>query len=226
MRSFVILLLLFPSIVYSRVIKRCSESDESTWELKVGMCIQSQGFYSKRTDCSVHRPEVGGGLITEGNGFRVVMHDSCTDVNPFIITDMQQTHFGLTHTYLAFGNSNTKNPDTIPECSKNVSVTVYCDQEVGELDFHSLEYIDSSYFHLRVKYDTSCINYLGVEYSYMDKCSQKLGGYSHRDTLTCGADSVQIRDSYLKTCTNTKFDRSVYKKYMIKSKSLHYKTEL
>ncbi|AOP31876.1 virulence factor [Volepox virus] len=224
MRSLIIFLL-FPSIVYSMVIKRCNENDESTWRLKIGMCITAKDFYSKRTECSVHRPEAGGGLITEGNGFKAVMHDRCDDTKPFIITDMKQTHFGISHSYIDFGSSNIGNPDDLPECSKNVSVTVYCEQEIRKLDFHSLDY-ESSHFHLRVKYDTSCIEHLGVYYSYMDECSRKLISDYGRDILTCGAISTQVRDSYLKNCTNTKFDRSVYKKHMIKSKSLHSKTEL
>lgn len=84
MRSLVIVLL-FPSIIYSMVIRRCEKMEEETWKLKIGMCIQAKDFYSKRTDCSVHRSDVGGGLITEGNGYRVVVHDQCEEPNPFII---------------------------------------------------------------------------------------------------------------------------------------------
>ncbi|ADZ30802.1 intracellular viral protein [Cowpox virus] len=225
MRSLIIFLL-FPSIIYSMVIRRCEKMEEETWKLKIGMCIQAKDFYSKRTDCSVHRSDVGGGLITEGNGYRVVVHDQCEEPNPFIIATTKQTHFGVTHSYIEFSNSNIGAPENIPDCSKHILISVYCDQEASGLDFHTLKYVESNYLHITVKYDTSCINHLGVNYSFMNECERKLTSIYETDTLTCGAKDIQTRDKYLKTCTNTKFDRSVYKTHMQKSKILHVKTEL
>ncbi|QEQ49742.1 Virulence factor [Orthopoxvirus akhmetapox] len=221
-----VIVLLFPSITYSMSIRRCEKTEEETWGLKIGLCIESKDFHSKRTDCSVHRPDVGGGLITEGNGFRVVVHDKCVNPNPFIITTTKQTHFGVSHSYIEFSNSNMGTPESIPECSKHILISVYCDQEASGLDFHTLKYVESSELHVTVKYDTSCINHLGVNYSFMNECDRKLLNIYGRDTLTCGAPNIQTRDKYLTTCTNTKFDRSVYKKHIHRSKVLHTKTEL
>ncbi|AAO89470.1 6kDa intracellular viral protein [Vaccinia virus WR] len=69
MRSLIIVLL-FPSIIYSMSIRQCEKTEEETWGLKIGLCIIAKDFYPERTDCSVHLPTASEGLITEGNGFR------------------------------------------------------------------------------------------------------------------------------------------------------------
>ncbi|WXH65439.1 Intracellular viral protein [Monkeypox virus] len=221
MRSLIIVLL-FPSIIYSMSIRRCEKTEEETWGLKIGLCIIAKDFYPERTDCSVHRPTASGGLITEGNGFRVVIYDQCTEPHDFIITDTQQTRLGSSHTYIKFSNMNTGVPSSIPKCSKTLCISVYCDQEAGDIKFE--EYTqESSDISIRVKYDSSCIDYLGINQSFMNECIRRITTW---DRESCVRIDTQTINKYLKSCTNTKFDRNVYKRYILKSKALHAKTEL
>ncbi|QED21203.1 6 kDa intracellular viral protein [Borealpox virus] len=222
-----LIFLLFPSIIDSMVIgRRCTEDEESIWKLEIDMCVLAKGFYSTRTDCSINRPSTGGGLIVQGNGFKVVMHDQCTESSDFIVTDAGESHFGTSHTFIKFSNNNAGIPSSRPECSKNISISVYCDQEAGELDFETFDYGRSHDLSVELKYDRSCIDYLGLRYIYSDDCYRRGIQYDERYAQACGARDVYTRDKYLRTCTNKEFDRSVYRKYMEKSKKLHAKTEL
>ncbi|AAY96977.1 MPXVgp171 [Monkeypox virus] len=47
MRSLIIVLL-FPSIIYSMSIRRCEKTEEETWGLKIGLCINAKDFYPER----------------------------------------------------------------------------------------------------------------------------------------------------------------------------------
>ncbi|AKJ93815.1 virulence factor [Raccoonpox virus] len=222
MRSLVVFLLFLPSI-YSMSIRRCDKTEEETWGLRIGLCILARDFVSEKTSCSVHRPDVGGGLITEGNGFRVVVHDQCDEPKPFIITTTKQTHFGSSRSYIEFSNGNTGTPESIPKCARNIFISVYCDQVAGELNFEEYNHIESNDISIRIKYDSSCINYMGVTHSFMTECVRRMTSW---DRQSCDAIDAQTIQKYLRTCSNTKFDRSVYKRHMIKSKVLHAKTEL
>ncbi|AEN03591.1 virulence factor [Yokapox virus] len=223
---FWLLLLLLP-LSDSMVIRRCDDKDSSVWELDIGICVKvKKGFISKRTECSVYRPDIGGGLITKSNGIKVVVHDKCVEPGDFIITTTKQAHFGITKTYIKLSNHNIQSPENISECSKNILVSVYCEQDVSELDFNMLNYVETDNLNIKVKYDISCIDHIAVNYNFMNKCSKKLSHVHDRDILNCGAPDVSTRDKYLKTCSNDEFNRIVYKKYIMKSKNLHSKTEL
>ncbi|AST09377.1 YKV MT-4 like protein [Murmansk poxvirus] len=199
------LTLLFVVLILPLTSSRYIDTDHP-WEFDMSLCILANDFDPKRTNCSIYTGV--GGLVTEGNGFRVVMYDECQDSNDnFIIKKSYQTAYKLARkTFMSFLSGSIKGD--FPECSKNITVYIYCDQVAGNYEFTTL--IDNHYgYTINIKYDSKCIESV----KYIIKFITKYRTSSIRnesDDSYCGAYKYNNQLNYAKKCTPDKFNRYVY----------------
>ncbi|AST09577.1 YKV MT-4 like protein [NY_014 poxvirus] len=175
-------------------------------EFDMSLCILANDFNPKRTNCSIYTGV--GGLVTEGNGFRVVMYDECQDSDDnFIIKKSYQTAYNAARrTFMSFSSGSIKGD--VQECSKNITMYIYCDQVAGNYDFSTL--IDSNYgYIINIKYDNKCIESVKYIINFITKYRTN-SIRNENDNSYCGVYKYNDQLNYAKACTPDKFNRYVY----------------
>ncbi|AUI80566.1 ER-localized apoptosis regulator [White-tailed deer poxvirus] len=208
----------------SIAIQRCNEDEETTWEIEVGLCITTiDDFKASNTGCNmVYGP---GGLVKEGNGFRIFVHDECddtTNTNEFIVKYVDEAVYGLgRYVYTEMYTRDLSHIERMPECSKKIHVIVSCDEVSSDLTYrHEKHEFSESEVEVAIKIDNTCIKHSSSLVQVRSLCEKKLKPVASKyifsnniGKLTCGFGTVENHNKYLKPCYPGSFDRSQYKKH-------------
>ncbi|RAX32395.1 UNVERIFIED_CONTAM: hypothetical protein DQE83_26130 [Escherichia coli] len=215
---FCLQLFIFTSTVSGISIKRCTEEENNTWEIEVGLCIQTENFRAIKTGC--YKIQGPGGLLTEGNGFKIFAHDDCSKEktqNNFILDSVNEAVYALgKYVYMEISTSNITTLNSLPQCAKRISLSISCDQVTTEMK----SYVESVSFkdydlEFVITTDISCVKHVSSSVIVRNECEKKyistgkkIFGFNNK--IDCSAVKFSEHVNYLKTCSVGKFDRKKY----------------
>ncbi len=215
---FFLQLFIFTSSVSGISIKRCTEEENNTWEIEVGLCIQTENFRAIKTGC--YKIQGPGGLLTEGNGFKIFAHDDCSKEetqNNFILDSVNEAVYALgKYVYMEISTSNITTLYSLPQCAKRISLSISCDQVTTEMK----SYVESVSFkdydlEFVITTDISCVKHVSSSVIVRNECEKKyistgkkIFGFNNK--IDCSAVKFSEHVNYLKTCSVGKFDRKKY----------------